>query len=96
MAVEEWSPACQPPKLPFWGVLFTKNLLGKPIKHNHRRNACQLSQSSKCEGAENKYQLFVENQQHEKEVPRLTRSADLGGKRDNSGNRREVKKKKTL
>ena len=36
----------------------------------------------------------MENQQHEKEVPRLTRSADLGGKRDNSGNRREVKKKK--
>ena len=95
LAFGEGSPACLPPRLPCWGVLFTKNLFrGEAFWGNQSNTIREETLASyhshqNVKGAKNKYQLFVETQQHEKEVPRLTRSADRGGKGDNSGNRRE-------
>lgn len=98
LAAGEGFPACLRSKLPGLGVLFTKNLFrGKVFWGNQsdtiiEETLASYPQSSEHEGATNKYQVFVQNQQHEEAVPRLTRTADLGGKRDNSGNRRGVKK----
>lgn len=70
--------------------------LGEKNQHSCRRNTCHLLTLIVVWKDNQQISDTWENQQHEREVPRLTRqTAHVGGKRDNSGNRRGVKKTTT-
>lgn len=85
---------CPMPWLLCWDVPLTKdpfrrNVFWETSQHNCRRKICPLLTLITVWRGNQRVSDTWGEQQHEREVPRLTRrAADLRGQRDNLGNRR--------